>query len=84
MTGPNRRLGNGMHVISIKLPASYLSALDDLVKAGVYPSRSEAIRDAIRKLLEEKVWGMGWASREVKKSRRYFVDVENLESGDYQ
>ncbi len=76
-----------MCVVSIKLPLSYLEALDELVKAGVYPSRSEAIRDAVRRLLEEKVWDRGWAVRSVRSdklgSRKYFVEATTVESGDY-
>ena len=40
-----------MVLISVHLPAQMLQELDDLVKTGVYPSRSEAIRVAIRDLI---------------------------------
>ncbi len=40
-----------MVLISVHLPAQMLQELDNLVKTGVYPSRSEAIRIAIRDLI---------------------------------
>ncbi|MCU7788350.1 ribbon-helix-helix domain-containing protein [Pyrobaculum sp. 3827-6] len=39
-----------MILISFHIPQPYLEALDELVKAGAYPSRSEAIRSALREL----------------------------------
>jgi len=41
-----------MELISFHLPKHYVDMLDDLVRRGIYPSRSEAIRDAIRLLLQ--------------------------------
>jgi len=40
-----------MVLISLHVPTYYVDVIDDLVRQGVYPSRSEAIRDAIRLLL---------------------------------
>jgi len=40
-----------MKSITIWVPERWLKALDDLVKAGYYSSRGEAIRTAIRDLL---------------------------------
>ncbi|NHJ13240.1 MAG: ribbon-helix-helix protein, CopG family [Candidatus Thorarchaeota archaeon] len=34
----------------------YVSGLDRLVELGMYPSRSEAIRVAIRDLLRRELW----------------------------
>ncbi|MEA2070212.1 MAG: ribbon-helix-helix domain-containing protein [Asgard group archaeon] len=45
-----------MNLISVKIPENFLEGLDDLVRLGVYPSRSEAIRVAIRDLLREELW----------------------------
>ncbi len=41
--------------LSIKLPEKYLEGLDQLVKAGMYPSVSEAARVAIREFLEREL-----------------------------
>ena len=43
--------GEKMVLISVHLPKQMLEELDELVKRGVFPSRSEAIRIAIRDLL---------------------------------
>jgi Arc/MetJ-type ribon-helix-helix transcriptional regulator len=44
-----------MRVFTFRAPERELAMLDALVKAGLYRSRSEAIRAAIRRLLEEVV-----------------------------
>ena len=46
-----------MKLITLYLPESYLKALDELVKRRYYPSRAEAIRVAIRDLLNREFWG---------------------------
>ena len=46
-----------MKLITLYLPESYLRALDELVKKRYYPSRAEAIRVAIRDLLNREFWG---------------------------
>lgn len=45
-----------MRIISVQLPEMYLEALDELVKKGIYKSRSEAIRIAVRDLLWKELW----------------------------
>jgi len=40
--------------ISVKLPKAYIDELDELVKEGRFSSRSEAIRVAIRMLIESE------------------------------
>jgi Arc/MetJ-type ribon-helix-helix transcriptional regulator len=40
-----------MALISMHIPVQMLQELDSLVKTGAYPSRSEAIRVAIRDLI---------------------------------
>ena len=42
-----------MVTISLKLPKKILELIDELVREGLYPSRSEVIRTAIIKLLRE-------------------------------
>ncbi|MHA1973839.1 MAG: ribbon-helix-helix domain-containing protein [Candidatus Hodarchaeales archaeon] len=49
-----------MKLISFKAPNAYLQGLDELVRSGVYSSRSEAIRIAIRDLLKRELdWNSG-------------------------
>ena len=40
-----------MKLITLFLPEPYITSLDDLVRKGKYPCRSEAVRLAIRDLL---------------------------------
>jgi len=47
-----------LKVITFKIPKAYLDELDNLVKAGLFPSRSEAIRVAVRDLLQRELWAM--------------------------
>ena len=54
-----------MKLITVYLPESYLKALDELVEERYYPSRAEAIRVAIRDLLNREFWG-----KESEASRR--------------
>ncbi|RLI79689.1 CopG family transcriptional regulator [Archaeoglobales archaeon] len=44
-----------MRKISIRLTEQHYEFLEDLVESGEYASISEAIRDAIRKLIAEKM-----------------------------
>jgi Arc/MetJ-type ribon-helix-helix transcriptional regulator len=41
-------------VLPLRLPKKLLEEIDCLVKAGLYESRSEALRDAVRRLIESK------------------------------
>lgn len=40
-----------MRLLTVKVPEHYLEAIDELVKQGIYYNRSDAVRDAIRRLL---------------------------------
>ena len=44
-----------MKIITINLPGKYLSAIQTLNDMGIYPSRSEAIRIALRDFLKEEL-----------------------------
>ena len=45
-----------MKLITLYLPEPYIRALDRLVYNRYYPNRAEAIRVAIRDLLNVEVW----------------------------
>ncbi|MBO8174344.1 MAG: type II toxin-antitoxin system ParD family antitoxin [Thermococcus sp.] len=45
-----------MKIISVQIPQGLLNAIDTLVKRGVYPNRSEVIREAIRELLKKELY----------------------------
>ncbi len=42
-----------MKLITVNLPELYIASLDQLVGEKVYPSRSEAIRCAVRDLIRD-------------------------------
>lgn len=48
-----------MKLITLYLPEPYIRALDRLVNEKYYPNRAEAIRVAIRDLLNVEVWERG-------------------------
>jgi Arc/MetJ-type ribon-helix-helix transcriptional regulator len=45
-----------MKLITLHLPEPYIEALDSLVKKKMYPNRAEAIRVAVRDLLNVEAW----------------------------
>ena len=45
-----------MRIITVKMPESYVEAIDELVRLGRYTSRSEVIRAAIRDLIKRELW----------------------------
>jgi len=44
-----------MQIITINLPEKYLAAIQTLNEYGIYPSRSEAIRIALRDFLTDEL-----------------------------
>ena len=52
---PRGKGTNVMELISVHIPKQILEELDELVRQGVFPSRSEAIRTAIRMLLAKEL-----------------------------
>jgi Arc/MetJ-type ribon-helix-helix transcriptional regulator len=53
VTSPRER---SMKLITLYLPETYIKLLDRLVDERFYPNRAEAIRVAIRDLINEEVW----------------------------
>ena len=45
-----------MNLVTVKMSDIYVNGLDKWVEIGMYPSRSEAIRVAIRDLLRRELW----------------------------
>ncbi|MDH5390499.1 MAG: ribbon-helix-helix protein, CopG family [Candidatus Bathyarchaeota archaeon] len=46
-----------MKLVSVLLPKAHLKGLHELVRSGMYPSRSAAIRAAVRDMLKGELWG---------------------------
>jgi metal-responsive CopG/Arc/MetJ family transcriptional regulator len=45
-----------LRLITLYVPETYLKALNKLVDEKFYPNRAEAIRVAIRDLINEELW----------------------------
>ena len=45
-----------MRTIQIRLTQKMLDRIDELVEMGEYPNRSEAVRDAVRILINSKIF----------------------------
>ncbi len=78
-----------MEITQVRLPEKLREGIDLLVQRGIYTSRSDVVRDALRKLLVEQEIGTvtksGNSIREVRKIRsqlskevRSFKDVEKI------
>jgi metal-responsive CopG/Arc/MetJ family transcriptional regulator len=42
-----------MRIVSVKMPEVYVRILDEMVRSGLYASRGEAVRTAVRSLIRE-------------------------------
>ena len=51
---PKRIVNERMVLVSLHMPKGLLDELDELVRKGIFPSRSEAIRIAVRELVEKE------------------------------
>ena len=45
-----------MKLVTVKLPEALIDGLDELTSSGMYPSRSSAIRAAVRDMLKKELW----------------------------
>jgi Arc/MetJ-type ribon-helix-helix transcriptional regulator len=45
-----------MKLLSLKMPDALVEGMDELVRRGLYPSRSAVIRKAVRDLLRKELW----------------------------
>lgn len=53
----NRKRGiDDLRLVTVKLPEALIDGLDNLVQSGLYPSRSAAIRTAVRDMLKRELW----------------------------
>ena len=52
----NRINNNSMKLITVKLPEALVEGVDELVRSGMYPSRSAVVRAAVRDLLKSELW----------------------------
>ena len=53
-------VGNKLIITTVKLPETYIEAMDSLIRMGRYHTRSELIRAAVRQLLTKELWSSGY------------------------
>ncbi|MCS7112219.1 MAG: ribbon-helix-helix domain-containing protein [Ignisphaera sp.] len=62
-----------MRIVTVKMPETYIEAIDELIRMGRYSSRSEVIRSAIRELLKKELWvsehGIGKKAKRSEKTK---------------
>lgn len=63
-------MGSKLKVVTIKIPEELVEQLDKLVESGFFASRSEAIRLALRDLIERRKY-MNRIIEEQRKGIRY-------------
>ena len=66
-------IGN-METVQIRLTKNMLNKVDELIKLGEYPSRSEAIRDGVRRLLEHRSLSNDVLNVSVKDLQRFIKE----------
>jgi antitoxin ParD1/3/4 len=45
-----------MRLVTVKLPDALVEGMDELISAGMYPSRSAVVRAAVRDLVRNELW----------------------------
>jgi len=73
------RNGDSMRIVTVKMPESYIEAIDELVRMGRYSSRSDVIRAAVRELLKKELWASDEEFREFRKKSGKNVKVVPLD-----
>lgn len=65
--------------VTLRLPARYIRALDFLVKADDFPSRSEAIRAAVRDFIYARVDLVADKMKKMEEAEKTLAQIEELE-----
>lgn len=60
-----------METMQIRLTRNMLNRIDELIKIGEYPNRSEAVRDSVRRMLDRKAYSREVLSVSVKDLQRF-------------
>ena len=79
-----------MDTMQIRLSSGLVERIDSLVNKGIYSSRSDAIRDAVRRIVLESMVGInpntGDSVKEIRKIRnklskevKSFKDIEEMD-----
>ena len=60
-----------METMQIRLTRNMLNKVDELIKRGEYPNRSEAVRDSVRRMLDRKAYSREILSVSVKDLQKF-------------
>lgn len=64
-----------METVQIRLTKNMLNNIDELIKLGEYPNRSEAIRDGVRRLIEHRSSSSEVLNVSVRDLQRFISDA---------
>ena len=78
-----------MDTVQVRLSHGLVESMDNLIKTGIYSSRSDVVRDAVRRLVLDKLIGiipnMGDSVKEIREIRtklskdvKSFKDIEEI------
>jgi Arc/MetJ-type ribon-helix-helix transcriptional regulator len=70
---------NELEKVTLRLPARYIRALDFLVKVDDFPSRSEAVRAAIRDFVYDRVDLVMDKVKKMEEAERTLAEMETFE-----
>jgi antitoxin ParD1/3/4 len=76
---PTVEMSADMEKVTIRLPAKYLKRLDFLVGVDDFPSRSEAIRTAVRDLLYNRLEYVMEKQKQALKADLLDAEMEKLQ-----
>ena len=71
-------MGNDDEKITVRIPKRFLETLDFLVDLDDFPSRSEAVRTAIRDMIYARVALVSERIKQIQAAEAAIADKENL------
>jgi len=69
---------NELEKVTLRLPARYIRALDFLVKLDDFPSRSEAVRAAVRDFVYDRVDLVMDKVKKMEEAERTLAEMETF------
>ena len=72
------RMGHETDKITLRLPARFLKALDFLVEVDDFPSRSEAVRAAIRDFVYARVELVSEKLKRMQEAQKAMAEAESF------
>jgi antitoxin ParD1/3/4 len=72
------KMGLDDRKVTIRIPKRFLDAIDFLVEMDDFPTRSEAIRTAVRNLVYERVDFVTEKSRKIQEAEKSIAQLEEV------